>query len=175
MRGGRVLRTVVCLMLAMVGFTTVVAGESAAPPASAPPKFDLEVFLDLNETELRPAVPGRLETRHWQGMVSTAVAMRFIKGPDGHVPTVARQYGDLHLHLISGNLDVVFQDQTLNMKSGDVASWGNQEHRILCQSDECRLLILATPVLWQELGPAEGNPVPLYLDAGYYAAHGRKQ
>ncbi|MCG2634723.1 MAG: hypothetical protein J4A00_07385 [Gammaproteobacteria bacterium] len=167
----------ICSVVFVLATASVVVAESAAPPASAPPRFDLEVFLDANKMELPVVVPGQLGFQHWQGMVSTAVAMHFKRDAGGHLPTQFRQYGDINLHLIEGKLDVEFADETqqpLHMKTGDVASWGNLSHRIACRSDECRLLIFSTPVLWQELGPDGGNPVPLYVDSAYYATHGRQ-
>ena len=169
------LRSLGCLLLMVLGSSSLLAGQSAAPANSAPPRFDMQVFLDSNKMDLPSVVPGQLDFQYWQAMVSTAVAMHFKNSGEGHVPTVARQYGDVHLHLIEGQLDVEFADQTLQMKTGDVASWGNLAHRIVCQTAACRLVLYATPVLWTELGPDDGNPVPLYVDPAYYAAHGRKQ
>ena len=176
MSGQKVIGLMRFMLIGLVCFGTIaVADEAPATTSDAPARFGAEVFFDLGAPELHPVIPGLLEFRHWQSMVSTAVMMRFTAGAEGHVPTIAGQYGGIHLHLIEGALKVEFPDQSLTMKSGDVAAWGHLQHRIACESEECLVFIMADPGLWQELGPNDSNPVPLYIDPAYYSAQGRKQ
>lgn len=149
----------------MVGasFGHVQAGE----PPESPPLDQAQVYFDVAKPDLNVVVPGQVAFRHWQSTVSTAAMLKLTKGPTGHAPTVAEQYGQVHMHLLEGKLRVIFDKQALLLKSGDVASWGNLRHRIQCEAKECLLSIISSPLAWQRLGPEDSAPVPLYMDPVY--------
>jgi len=149
--------------IVVVSFGHVQAGE----PPESPPLDQAQVYFDLAKPDLNVVVPGQIAFRHWQGTVSTAAMLRLAKGATGHAPTVAEQYGQVHMHLLEGKLRVIFDKQVLLLKSGDVASWGNLRHRIQCEAKECLLSVISSPLAWQRLGPEESGPVPLYMDPDY--------
>ena len=159
----------VSLLLAWTTFifgTSIVYAQSGES-SDSPPMDQAQVYFDVAKPDLNVVVPGQVAFRHWQSTVSTAAMLRLTKGPTGHAPTVAEQYGQVHMHLLEGKLRVIFDRQELLLKSGDVASWGNLRHRIQCEAKECLLSIISSPLAWQRLGPEDSGPVPLYMDPDY--------
>lgn len=159
----------VSLLLAWATFifgTSIVYAESGES-SDSPPLDQAQVYFDVAKPDLNVVVPGQVAFRHWQSTVSTAAMLRLTKGPTGHAPTVAEQYGQVHMHLLEGKLRVIFDKQELLLKSGDVASWGNLRHRIQCEAKECLLSVISSPLAWQRLGPEDSGPVPLYMDPDY--------
>jgi hypothetical protein len=145
------------------------ASVSLAAPSSAdaPPLDQARVYFDLAKPNLDVVVPGQVAFKHWQGTVSTAAMLQLTRNASGHAPTVAEQYGQVQMHLLTGKLRVIFDGQELRMVSGDVASWGNLRHRIVCETRECLLSVIASPLVWQRLGMEGSSPVPLYIDPEY--------
>lgn len=157
------------LLLAWATFifgAPMVYAQSGESPDS-PPLDQAQVYFDVAKPDLHVIVPGQVAFRHWQSTVSTAAMLKLTKGPTGHAPTVAEQYGQVHMHLLEGKLRVIFDKQALLLKSGDVASWGNLRHRIQCEAEECLLSVISSPLAWQRLGPEGSQPVPLYMDPAY--------
>jgi quercetin dioxygenase-like cupin family protein len=167
----------VSLLLAWATFifgTSIVYAQSGES-SDSPPLDQAQVYFDVAKPDLNVVVPGQVAFRHWQSTVSTAAMLRLTKGATGHAPTVAEQYGQIHMHLLEGKLRVIFDKQELLLKSGDVASWGNLRHRIQCEAKECLLSVISSPLAWQRLGPEDSGPVPLYMDPDYLrkvGAHG---
>lgn len=148
------------------GTSIVVYAQSGESPDS--PSLDqAQVYFDVAKPDLHVVVPGQVAFRHWQSTISTAAMLKLTKGPTGHAPTAAEQYGQVHMHLLEGKLRVIFDKQELLLKSGDVASWGNLHHRIQCEAKECLLSVISSPLAWQRLGPEDSGPVPLYMDPAY--------
>lgn len=145
------------------------ASASLAAPSSAdaPPLDQARVYFDLAKPDLDVVVPGQVAFKHWQGTVSTAAMLRLTRNASGHAPTVAERYGQVQMHLLTGKLRVIFDARELRMVSGDVASWGNLRHRIVCETRECLLSVIASPLAWQRLGMEGSSPVPLYVDPEY--------
>lgn len=152
-------------MMAAFFCVTAIAQTGGLP--DTPPLDQAQIYFDIAKPDLDVVVPGQVAFRHWQGTVSTAAMLRLGKNANGHAPTVAEQYGQVQMHLLTGKLRVIFDDRELRMVSGDVASWGNLRHRIVCETRECLLSVIASPLVWQRLGMEGSSPVPLYIDPEY--------
>lgn len=150
----------------MAAFCVTAIAQTGTLP-DTPPLDQAQVYFDIAKPDLDVVVPGQVAFKHWQGTVSTAAMLRLSKNANGHAPTVAEQYGQVQMHLLEGRLRVIFDKQELRMHSGDVASWGNLRHRIVCETRECLLSVMASPLVWQRLGMEGSSPIPLYIDPEY--------
>jgi len=151
----------------VAAFSMAVFAQTDTLP-DTPPLDQAQVYFDIAKPDLDVVIPGQVAFKHWQGTVSTAAMMRLTKNANGHAPTVAEQYGQVQMHLLAGKLRVIFDKQALKMVSGDVASWGNLRHRIVCETRECLLSVIASPLVWQRLGMESSSPIPLYIDPEYF-------
>lgn len=159
--GGLMLAWIISILSVPTGYA------QAGDMPESPPLAQAKVFFDIAKPDLDVIVPGQVAFKHWQGTVSSSATLQLTKGVSGHAPTVPEQYGQVAMHLLHGQLRVIFDKKELLLKAGDVASWGNLRHRIQCEANDCLLMVMANPVAWQRLGPEGSQPVPLYMDPAY--------